>query len=592
MTARQPDPIPHWQVVAGGYESPTEENFEEIRQVYSLADWVSEHAEEAIRLLGKKNTRLKQPEVRLQIWPVNVRHTNFQLRAIWKYCNERCWQLAPYAFNSDLRPYAEFSWVVYPTKARFSGNKTTPTIAVRPAPATSVFNNIKHTQSLDNRHSGPPVAQKVSTPGVNRVQLQPNAPRGPINCTKRTASQAAHTSGSHPFTPNGVSQNLGKVPVRSAQAPLGSPSQPPRPADSRTSSTAPASASKSRHAPELAHPPQKPSLDHTSTLNAAAQNQSSAEALHHRDRTRSFEAHAHPEPTTQLKPSQIKKEAQIQSSLLQDSGRSSQHEATQGKIPYSPTPGPSSNSTRPRIEPLSEVRSPYRDGAKTPGPSNGKNAAGSVELGTPRLRSTHKHLPSTAAQEPVAAQHSRAEGKQPSRAATSSAGVPSPEVGKQSCKTLETPIKARQTDATAPLASGTAASSRSAEMPNNEIEPCKHRQKGQECMKCGYGCCKCHRPGIICPKQRAEARAGKRKADDPDVKVEESDNQTQLSSLPKNKKARVQESVDPVVKVEEPPSHVQLGLVPKKKQKKNRTRDSVGEWYDPIEISGEDQEVC
>ncbi|KAG9567637.1 hypothetical protein KCU71_g3897, partial [Aureobasidium melanogenum] len=694
MTARQPDPIPHWQVVAGGYETPTEENFVEIKQVYSLAEWIAAHAEEAPRLLGKKNTRLKLAKVRIQIWPANVRHTNFQLRAIWQYCNERCWQLAPYAFNTDLRPYAEFAWVVYSTKIRFSSDETTLTIAERPALAAPLVNTVKHTNSTDNRRSAVTALETLSRPSVNKAEPPPNASRTPKSRTNGDLPQAAHTPGPHPATPKEMSRTLGKAPVRSAEAPFGSPSQPPsmrppRPADSRMSKTTPASGLKSGHAPELTQPPPKTLLNKTGTLNAAVKSQSSAQALHHRDHTQPFEARTHHEPTSQTTTS---KEKQIQSNLLQDSGHSLRHEAEQARIPYSPTPGPSSSSTHPRIEPVSDVRPPYREGAKTPGPSNGKKAVGSVELGTPRLHSTHKHSPSIAAQELVPAQSSRAEGKQLSRSATSSVDVPSPKGGKQLCKTfatsdilelaisvlyarsdtkalaitaisaleytsesvtsashascdtpesvitagyvnrdtlehvttvknadhgmcpsagaciyfrppparqlfssgsgekvapsttvppqprkkttplpevvakeVETPMRARQTDATASLASGPAASTRSAEMPNNEVKPCKHRQNGQECTKC-----------------RAEARAGKRKADDPDVKVEPSASDTQLASVPKKKKPRIRDSVDPVVKVEEPA--MQLSQLPKKKKKKLRTRDSVGSWYDPIEM--------
>ncbi|KAG9748827.1 hypothetical protein KCU73_g6987, partial [Aureobasidium melanogenum] len=573
-------------VVAGGYETPTEENFVEIKQVYSLAEWIAAHAEEAPRLLGKKNTRLKLAKVRIQIWPANVRHTNFQLRAIWQYCNERCWQLAPYAFNTDLRPYAESAWVVYSTKIRFSSDETTLTIAERPALAAPLVNTVKHTNSTDNRRSAVTALETLSRPSVNKAEPPPNASRTPKSRTNGDLPQAAHTPGPHPATPKEMSRTLGKAPVRSAEAPFGSPSQPPsmrppRPADSRMSKTTPASGLKSGHAPELTQPPPKTLLNKTGTLNAAVKSQSSAQALHHRDHTQPFEARTHHEPTSQTTTS---KEKQIQSNLLQDSGHSLRHEAEQARISYSPTPGPSSSSTHPRIEPVSDVRPPYREGAKTPGPSNGKKAVGSVELGTPRLHSTHKHSPSIAAQELVPAQSSRAEGKQLSRSATSSVDVPSPKGGKQLCKTLppqprkkttplpevvakevETPMRARQTDATASLASGPAASTRSAEMPNNEVKPCKHRQNGQECTKC-----------------RAEARAGKRKADDPDVKVEPSASDTQLASVPKKKKPRIRDSVDPVVKVEEPA--MQLSQLPKKKKKKLRTRDSVGSWYDPIEM--------
>lgn len=112
MAVRRPDSLPYWQVTAEGYDSPTEEvclswssttaqtltgkTFEELRHVYPLTEWIQRDPERATRVLGNKNTKLCLPEVRLEIWPARVRHTNFQLRAIWKYCNERCWELALY----------------------------------------------------------------------------------------------------------------------------------------------------------------------------------------------------------------------------------------------------------------------------------------------------------------------------------------------------------------------------------------------------------------------------------------------------------------------------------------------------------------
>ena len=106
MAVRRPDSLPYWQVTAGGYDSPTEEvcspclalprtqlteqTFEELSHVYPLTEWIQRDPERATRVLGNKNTKLRLPEVRLEIWPARVRHTNFQLRAIWKYCNERC----------------------------------------------------------------------------------------------------------------------------------------------------------------------------------------------------------------------------------------------------------------------------------------------------------------------------------------------------------------------------------------------------------------------------------------------------------------------------------------------------------------------
>lgn len=352
-------------------------------------------------------------------------------------------------------------------------------------------------------------------------------------------------------------------------------------------------------------------------------------------------------------------------------------------MPYSPTPGPSSYGAQPCAKPATNIRSPNRGDTRTPGPLDGKKGMGSVELGTPRLHVTYKDLSSTAAQDPVATQLSRAAGKQPIRSASQALGASE----KQACKTktcnrahsgecipvcsdcsrrhkgtchhcdvcskrhtgecrycekcksvhyadcrecskcktwhvgwcsmcktcekrhvgacasarspsepqlsisgrgekvasptteslqprkkttplpgvvakeVKTPKRAEQRDAVTLITPGTATSTRSAEMPQNETESCKHRQKGKECERCTCGCGQCRRPGKRCLKQRAEARAGKRKAEDSDVKVE---------------------ADDPVVKVEESASHTQLSLLPKKK--KPRTRESVGSWYDPIAV--------
>lgn len=600
------------------------------------------------------------------------------------------------AFNSDLKPYAKFEWVTSPTSFRRLARDASQTIAQQPTTATnSVVSTVKHTKlPQDNRRSGPAIAQSI------KAEPPPNAPRGPRN---NTPSQASRFPRLYPDTPKGPSRNLGKAPVRSAEAPLGpsprsSSMQPQRFADSRASSATPASVLSPWHPPELVHPSRRPLIDNTGPLNAAARNQSSAQTVDRQGR-----AHFSPE-------------------LTQNSSTPSQQEAGQVRMPYSPTPGPSSYSARPYAKPTTNVRSPNTGGTKTPGPPDGKKGMGSVELGTPRLHSTYKDLPSTAAQEPVATRYSRAAGKQPVRSVSCSVAVSSPSASqaqttheRQTCKAcnrkhigectpvcsncgrrhqdtchrcdvcskwhvgecrycekcnsvhyaecrectkcktwhvgccdicktcekrhkgacaffrpppkpqlfssgsgekvtssatesfqprkkatplpdiaatqVETPLRARPRGVTTPITPGTAASTRSAEMPNNNSEPCKHRQKGQECEKCTCGCENCRRPGKRCAKQRAEARnredAGKRKADsvDPDVKVEPSASDAQLSLQPK-KKPRTRDSVDPVVKVEESASHMQLSLLAKKlpKKKKPRTRDSVGSWYDPIAV--------
>ncbi|KAG9847196.1 hypothetical protein KCU98_g6012, partial [Aureobasidium melanogenum] len=523
------DQVPPWQRITEGYESPTEETAGPIKAVESLKDWKRRNPQQALDILGKNNTKLRQPEVRIIIWPAKDRHTDSQLRSIWKFYYKSCWQFAPYAFNSDLKPYAEFEWVTSPTSFRRLARDASQTIARQPTTATnSVVSTVKHTKlPQDNRRSGPAIAQSI------KAEPPPNAPRGPRN---NTPSQAFRFPRLYPDTPKGPSRNLGKAPVRSAEAPLGpsprsSSMQPQRFADSRASSATPASVLSPWHPPELVHPSRRPLIDNTGPLNAAARNQSSAQTVDRQGR-----AHFSPE-------------------LTQNSSTPSQQEAGQVRMPYSPTPGPSSYSARPYAKPTTNVRSPNTGGTKTPGPPDGKKGMGSVELESFQPRKKATPLPDIAATQ------------------------------------VETPLRARPRGVTTPITPGTAASTRSAEMPNNNSEPCKHRQKGQECEKCTCGCENCRRPGKRCAKQRAEARnredAGKRKADsvDPDVKVEPSASDAQLSLQPK-KKPRTRDSVDPVVKVEESASHMQLSLLAKKlpKKKKPRTRDSVGSWYDPIAV--------
>ncbi|KAG9582529.1 hypothetical protein KCU60_g14859, partial [Aureobasidium melanogenum] len=114
----------------------------------------------ALEILGKNNTKLRQPEVRIIIWPAKDRHTDSQLRALWKFYYKSCWQFAPYAFNSDLKPYAEFEWVTSPTSFRCLARDASQTIARQPPTATnSVVSTVKHTKlPQDNRRSGPAIA--------------------------------------------------------------------------------------------------------------------------------------------------------------------------------------------------------------------------------------------------------------------------------------------------------------------------------------------------------------------------------------------------------------------------------------------------
>jgi hypothetical protein len=83
-------------------ETDGHQDFPEIRKVYTLQDWIGDHAAEAVQVLGRKNTKLVSAETRLVVWPFEVRHSDVQLRAIWKFCNESCHRLAPYGEFSCL----------------------------------------------------------------------------------------------------------------------------------------------------------------------------------------------------------------------------------------------------------------------------------------------------------------------------------------------------------------------------------------------------------------------------------------------------------------------------------------------------------
>lgn len=81
-----------------------------MRSVHSLSEWTRSHAAEAVRVLGKTNTRLSQPEVRMVVWPASIRHTDAELRAIWKFYNDSCHLLAPYGkISFDLEAMSD-SW--------------------------------------------------------------------------------------------------------------------------------------------------------------------------------------------------------------------------------------------------------------------------------------------------------------------------------------------------------------------------------------------------------------------------------------------------------------------------------------------------
>ncbi|THZ04428.1 hypothetical protein D6C93_02478 [Aureobasidium pullulans] len=175
MASRPPDGVSHPQEIADPYDSPTEANFEEVRRVYALTSWIRDHPDEAPNVLGKNNARLSKPEARLTIWPPGVRHTDSQLRAIWKFCNPLCWQLAPYAFRSGLRPYDEFSWVMHATRKRFPSNRNTvprPAINTQPQhPPTSTI-----VRGIDTSASSSTVVDLTPTAGSQNHQSLPPAP--------------------------------------------------------------------------------------------------------------------------------------------------------------------------------------------------------------------------------------------------------------------------------------------------------------------------------------------------------------------------------------------------------------------------------
>lgn len=165
-----------------------------MRRVYALTTWIRDHPDEAPNVLGKNNARLSKPEARLTIWPPGVRHTDSQLRAIWKFCNPLCWQLAPYgklfnlpvftmrkvqltrvAFRSGLRPYDEFSWVMHATRKRFPSNRNTvprPAINTQPQhPPTSTI-----VRGIDTSASSSTVVDLTPTAGSQNHQSLPPAP--------------------------------------------------------------------------------------------------------------------------------------------------------------------------------------------------------------------------------------------------------------------------------------------------------------------------------------------------------------------------------------------------------------------------------
>ncbi|KAK6002914.1 hypothetical protein QM012_001664 [Aureobasidium pullulans] len=166
------DQVPPWQHINEGYESPTEATFKRINPARTLEEWKERNSQRALEILGKNNTKLRQPAVRYIIWPAEKRHTDAELQSIWKYSYTRCWHYDPYAFNSDLKPYAEFAWVTSPTAFRHPTRNASRTIAPEPATVTAPFVSAgKQTAStLDNRRYESAIVETI------KAEPPPNAP--------------------------------------------------------------------------------------------------------------------------------------------------------------------------------------------------------------------------------------------------------------------------------------------------------------------------------------------------------------------------------------------------------------------------------
>jgi hypothetical protein len=324
------------------------------------------------------------------------------------------------AFNADKRPYAEFSWVVFSTKARF-GDDTTRGIAEQPAPALATAVTTINQTNRPNNHP-PPNAPRgprgslhnplqhpahVSHPGAGA----PSAPPGSGLNARRTPIQAVRTPATRPLvSSNELSMKQGKAPLRFGEVSSGSarplPSQAPKAVDNRLlGTTTPASDSTTQNIPDMAHPSQRDQIDTTGTPNHVAQA--------HTDHARRLKAIMHHLPTPESGPSQAPRTMPIRSSVPRD------NETPAQSTTYSPTPGPSSRLVRPPTKPTHADKSPNKDVTKTPGPAERKKQVASSELGTPRLQFDSEKPPVAGAQPPVPGLSSKAAGKQPVRRAVS-----------------------------------------------------------------------------------------------------------------------------------------------------------------------------
>jgi hypothetical protein len=302
-------------------------------------------------------------------------------------------QLTSSAFNPDKRPYSEFSWVVYSTKARF-GDDATQAIVGQPAPVLAITANTgNHTELPDNRP--PPNAPRGPRGGLHNpiphpsyssrpVQSGPAAPAGSRNNETLTPFQAVQTPTSRPPATNGLSTKQGKAPLRSGE---------------------------SSQTPDTIHPSRRPLINTTATPSATAKEHDSAQT--YPDRARHVQAPAHHWPTPVSGPSKVPTTMAIRSSVPRRSASPAR------STTYSPTPCPSSRTVRPSTRPSIKAKVP-----KTPGPAESQKQVASSELGTPSLHASGKHLPPVVVQTSTPTLSARAAGKQPARSAPSPVDTP------------------------------------------------------------------------------------------------------------------------------------------------------------------------
>jgi hypothetical protein len=335
-------------------------------------------------------------------------------------------QLTSSAFNPDKRPYSEFSWVVYSTKAR-SGEDATRAIAERSAPvlatAVNTVHAVNHTGWQNNRPppNGPLVPRDNPLPHpAHDSRPAPTAPAVPQSYANRTPFQALQTPASCPPVTNGLSTRQCKALLRSGEASPGSAPPPPPPLSEARKAvvarllgmTPPASVSKAQYTPGTVNPSQRSTMHAIATPNTVGQDRTSAQ--NQPNRTRFFQAPIHQWPTPESDPFTVPTAMPIRSSVPRYSQTLLQ------SATYSPTPGPSTHTVRLLARPILIAKFPYRDVTKAPGSNESKKQMTSSELGTPSLYSHGKHLPPAGVETPAPTLSARAAGKQPVRSTVSS----------------------------------------------------------------------------------------------------------------------------------------------------------------------------